>query len=140
LLFAAVVGVTFWLAARAPGGLGQERRRLLPGQFAHSLIPIVLGYVLAHYLTYLVEKGQQTVFLLVGADGAQVSYFLSENPALVSTSKVVFVVAGHILGVLAAHDVALRVLPRRHRLTGQLAMLLVMVFYTFGGLYLLFGG
>ena len=27
---------------------------------AHSLIPIVLGYVFAHYLSYLVERGQQT--------------------------------------------------------------------------------
>lgn len=140
LVFIAIVAGTFWVAARAAGGLDATRRRRLPGQFAHSLIPIVLGYVLAHYLTYLVEKGQQTVFLLVNADGAQVSYFLSENPALVSTSKVLFVVVGHILGVLAAHDTALRVLPARHRLTGQLAMLLVMVLYTFGGLYLLFGG
>jgi hypothetical protein len=29
---------------------------------------------------------------------------------------------------------------RRHQLTGQLAMMLVMVGYTFTGLYLLFGG
>ena len=28
---------------------------------AHSLIPIVIGDVFAHYLTYLVERGQQTV-------------------------------------------------------------------------------
>ena len=31
---------------------------------AHSLIPIVIGYVFAHYLTYLVERGQQTVLRL----------------------------------------------------------------------------
>ncbi len=35
---------------------------------------------------------------------------------------------------------ALALLPERHRLTGQLAMMLVMVGYTFTGLYLLFGG
>ena len=40
----------------------------------------------------------------------------------------------------AAHDGALRLLPAGHRLTGQLAMMLVMVGYTFTGLYLLFGG
>ncbi len=28
---------------------------------AHSLIPIVVGYMFAHYLTYLVERGQQAV-------------------------------------------------------------------------------
>ena len=31
-------------------------------------------------------------------------------------------------------------LPKRHQVTGQLAMMLVMVGYTFTGLYLLFGG
>ena len=51
-----------------------------------------------------------------------------------------FVLAGHVAGVIAAHDRALKVLPERHALTGQLAMMLVMVGYTFTGLYLLFGG
>lgn len=48
-------------------------------------------------------------------------------------------VAGHVVGVVTAHDRALRVLPTRHRVTGQAALLLVMVCYTAGGLYLLFG-
>jgi hypothetical protein len=34
----------------------------------------------------------------------------------------------------------LRVIPVGHQLTGQLAMMLVMVAYTLTGLYLLFGG
>ncbi len=42
----------------------RQRRRELPGLMAHSLIPIVIGYVFAHYLTYLVERGQQTVLRL----------------------------------------------------------------------------
>jgi hypothetical protein len=42
-------------------------------------------------------------------------------------------------GVIAAYDRALRLLPAGHQLTGQLAMM-VMVGYTFTGLYLLFGG
>ena len=37
------------------------RRRDLPDQFAHSIVPIVVGYIFAHYLTYLVEFGQQTL-------------------------------------------------------------------------------
>ena len=35
---------------------------------------------------------------------------------------------------------ALHLLPKRHQVTGQLAMMLLMVGYTFTGLYLLFGG
>lgn len=106
---------------------------------AHSLIPIVVGYVFAHYLTYLVERGQQTVYLLLGMD-ADVNYILSLHPSLLATLKVGFVVAGHVAGVVAAHDRALHLLPKTHQLTGQLAMMLVMVGYTFTGLYLLFGG
>ncbi len=49
-------------------------------------------------------------------------------------------VTGHIAAVIAAHDRALRLLPAGHQLTGQLAMMLVMVGHTFTGLYLLFGG
>ncbi len=61
LVFALAVADTFWLAARATGGVDARARRELPGLMAHSLIPIVIGYVFAHYLTYLVERGQQTV-------------------------------------------------------------------------------
>jgi hypothetical protein len=40
--------------------------------------------------------------------------------------------------VVAAHDRAIKLLPRRHQLTGQLPLLVAMVFFTVGGLYLLF--
>ena len=43
------------------GGVDRRLRRELPGLMAHSLIPIVIGYVFAHYLSYLVESGQQTL-------------------------------------------------------------------------------
>ena len=140
LVFAGVVAATFWLAARATGGVDAQRRRELPGLMAHSLIPIVIGYVFAHYLTYLVERGQQTVILLLGLHDVQVHYVLSMHPSVLATVKVSCVVAGHIAAVIAAHDRALRLLPAGHQLTGQLAMMLVMVGYTFTGLYLLFGG
>jgi hypothetical protein len=140
LLFIAVVGVTFWAAAQATGGVDRERRRALPGLMAHSLIPIVIGYVFAHYLTYLVERGQQAVFRLFFVTDVDVNYVLSLHPSVLATIKVCCVVGGHIAGVVAAHDRALRLLPAGHQLTGQLAMMLTMVAYTFTGLYLLFGG
>jgi len=62
------------------------------------------------------------------------------NPAVLWTIKVACVVVGHVVAVIAAHDQALRVIPVGHQLTGQLAMMLVMVAYTLTGLYLLFGG
>lgn len=140
LVFVLVVAATFWGAARATGGIDRARRRELPGLMAHSLIPIVVGYVFAHYLSYLVEKGQQTVIALFGLHDIEVAYVLSSHPGVLATLKVCFVVAGHIAGVIAAHDAAIRLLPRGHQITGQLSMMLVMVAYTFTGLYLLFGG
>ena len=48
-------------------------------------------------------------------------------------------IVGHVLAVIAAHDRAVKLLPKRHQLTGQLPLLVVMVGFTIGGLYLLFG-
>lgn len=150
IVFISVVAVTFSLAARATGGVDRERRRALPGQMAHSLIPIVVGYIFAHYLSYLVERGQQAVFALADPFGRgwnlfglahlHVAYVLSMHPPVLAAIKVICVVTGHIVAVIAAHDKALRLLPAGHQLTGQLTMMLVMVGYTFTGLYLLFGG
>ena len=58
---------------------------------------------------------------------------LSMHTSVLATLKVGCVVAGHVAGVIAAHDRALRLLPAGHQLTGQLAMMLVMVGYTFTG-------
>ncbi len=146
LTFCVVVGVLFVAAATATGGVTREQRRELPGLLAHSLVPIVVGYVFAHYLTYFVEKGQGAVYALLDPLGRgwtplgdpSISYFLSEHTSLLATLKVGFVVAGHVVAVIAAHDKAIAVLPRAHRLSGQLAMLVLMVVYTFSGLYLLF--
>jgi hypothetical protein len=150
LVFISVVALTFSLAARATGGVDREQRRALPGQMAHSLIPIVVGYIFAHYLSYLVERGQQAVISLadplgrgwnlLGLAHQQVAYVLSMHPPALAGIKVASVVTGHIVAVIAAHDRALRLLPAGHQLTGQLTMMLVMVGYTFTGLYLLFGG
>ena len=150
IVFISVVAVSFSLAARATGGVDRDQRRTLPGQMAHSLIPIVVGYIFAHYLSYLVERGQQAVIALADPFGRgwnlfglahlHVAYVLSAHPPVLAAIKVACVVTGHIMAVIAAHDRALRLLPAGHQLTGQLTMMLVMVGYTFTGLYLLFGG
>ena len=55
-----------------------------------------------------------------------------------AVTKVLAVALGHVVGVVAAHDRAIKLLPRRHQLTGQLPLLVAMVGFTVGGLYLLF--
>jgi len=145
--FCLAVAATFsaaTLGAKPSWGLA---RRELPMYFAHSLVPIVAGYVLAHYLSYLVEVGQQTLIRLsdpmvngsnsLGTADRSVSYWLSNHPTLLACLKVGLIIGVHVLGVIAAHDRALRLLPRGNQLTGQLPLLAVMVTYTLGGLYLL---
>jgi hypothetical protein len=49
----------------------------------------------------------------------------------------VAVVTGHVLGIVSAHDRAVRLLPASAALRGQLPLLIVMILYTVAGLLLL---
>ncbi|SKF75261.1 Uncharacterised protein [Mycobacteroides abscessus subsp. abscessus] len=69
----------------------------------------------------------------LGVNGAIYDY-----ASLVAWAQVLLIVGGHVLGVAAAHDIALRTLPAARRTTAQVPLLLVMVFYTCAGLLLLF--
>ncbi len=149
LVFCGVVAASFAVATMATGVREDVDRAAMPALFAHSVVPIIVGYMVAHYLTYLVESGQQTLIQLsdpmatganlLGTADWQVNYWVSQHPTFLAVTKVLAVVAGHVLGVVAAHDRAMKLLPQRHQLTGQLPLLLVMVLYTVTGLYLLFG-
>ena len=148
LTFCVGVGLVFAGGCVLTGVVDDIRHSDLPNQFAHSVVPIVVGYVVAHYLTYLVEIGQQTLIQasdplgngsnLLGTGDWSVNYWLSYHPTLLATTKVLAVVLGHVVGVIAAHDRAMKILPPRHQLTGQLPLLFAMVAFTVGGLYLLF--
>ena len=150
LAFCAFVAVSFGVATMATGIDRQMARAALPGLFAHSIVPIIVGYMVAHYGSLLLETGQQTLVQLsdpmgtganlLGTANWQVQYVVSTHPTILAVVKVLAVVTGHILGVIAAHDRAIKILPPRHQLTGQLPLLFVMVIYTVGGLYLLFNG
>ncbi len=154
LTFCLVVGVSFTLAAMSTGvettGPRAVRRTALPSLLAHSVVPIVVGYMTAHYLSYFVEQGQSTLIQLsdpmvrgdnlLGTANWSVDYWLSFHPGLLATVKVLAVITGHVVGVVAAHDRAIALLPPRHHVLGQLGMLVIMVAYTATGLYLLMGG
>ncbi|GAA1446312.1 hypothetical protein GCM10009641_69600 [Mycobacterium cookii] len=146
--FSAGVALVLTLATMATGVTSETPRRALPDLFAHSVVPIIVGYIVAHYLTYFFEYGQQTLIQLsdpfsrgddyLGTADLQINYWLSMHPTFLAVTKVVAVALGHVVGVVAAHDRAIKLLPRRHQLTGQLPLLVAMVGFTVGGLYLLF--
>ncbi len=154
LVFCAVVGGSFTIAAMSTGvdttGPDAVRRRELPALLAHSVIPIIVGYMTAHYLSYLVEAGQRTIIQLsdplvrgdnlLGTGNWEIDYWLSFHPSFLAVLKVLAVITGHVVGVIAAHDRAIALLPQRHQISGQIGMLLIMIAYTATGLYLLMGG
>lgn len=134
--------------ASALAGRGTGLRPVDVGQeFAHSIVPIVMGYVVAHYWSLLVLIGQQTVIQLSDPLGTGANWLGTgdrgidatlADPTLTAVVQVTAVVTGHVLGVVLAHDRAVRLLPRRRAVVGQIPLLMLMVAYTVGGLTLLF--
>lgn len=128
-------------AGRSPGDGAVERA------FVLSLVPIAIGYHLAHYLTYLLIQGQFIVPLAsdplgygwnlfgtagyrpdIGIVGARFAWY----------TAVTAIVLGHIFAVFVAHLIALREFPdRRLALRSQFPMLGLMVGYTMVSLWII---
>lgn len=148
LAFCVAAGVVFSLGAMATGVAAGTRRTELPRQLAHSLVPIIAAYLVAHYLTLFLDGGWQTLarasdpfgqgWNLFGTAGLTPAFWFSYHPTLLASIKVIAVVVGHVTAAVAAHDRSLTVLPPKHQVLGQLPLLVTMVGFTAGGLYLLF--
>nr|WSW70109.1 hypothetical protein OG461_30125 [Streptomyces sp. NBC_00995] len=126
-LYALCAGATRLVSGRLPHPLTA---------FAHSLVPIALGYLVAHYFTLFVTEGPRTVMMAFGADDPSPPEPLL-GPGGVATLQVLAIVLGHVLGVVAAHDRSVRLFPPGRAVAGQLPLLALMVAYTIGGLALL---
>ncbi|WP_435866529.1 hypothetical protein [Streptomyces yangpuensis] len=104
--------------------------------FAHSLVPIALGYLIAHYFSLLVVEGPRTVSMALGTDNAP-EPAPPLGPGGLAALQVIAVVTGHVLGVVAAHDRSVRLFPPTKAVAGQLPLLTLMIIYAIGGLSLL---
>lgn len=148
LVCVGVIAGLFLLAMRLSGRAADVGRDRLPGAYAHSLVPIAVGYLVAHYFSLFVLEGQRTIVYLSDPFSSGANWFgtaersvdttIAEFPAVISTIQVLAIIVGHVLGVIAAHDRAVRLLPQRAAVAGQLPLLVLMVGYTIGGLLLLF--
>jgi hypothetical protein len=150
LLTFAGIGLVYLLGVRGmrtvPGAPPFEKLRT---GFAHTLIPIALAYLVAHYfsLFFFQEQAQFTYILsdplgtghtdLFGTVNGTVDYkALSANA--IWYVQVAALVIGHVIGLMLAHDRALVYWPDYRRATAsQYWMLAVMVAFTCFGLYLL---
>ena len=143
LLLAALYLACTAAAGRLAGVTRGEHGESMPAAFAHSVIPVALGYVVAHYYTLLALEGQRGLAHLADPRGSGRLLAVSVHPGpvdpnLVATVQVLAVVTGHVLGVVLAHDRAVRLFPRRVAVLGQVPLLVLMVGLTCTGLILLF--
>jgi hypothetical protein len=133
------------LGARSVGG-GFTAEQLARA-FVHTLVPIALAYVAAHYFTLLLFQGQAVSFLasdplgdgsnLFGTADSQIDYTLIGANATWYW-QVGFVVAGHVAALTLAHDRALALYDdARLAVRSQYWMLAVMVGFTSLALWLL---
>jgi len=119
-----------------------------PGRaFVHTLVPILAAYVVAHYFSLLAYNGQDLARLasdplgdgsdLFGTAGSTIDYGVVSATAIWYV-QVGALIAGHVSGLVLAHDRALSVYGgHREASRSQVVMLVVMVVFTVLGLWLL---
>jgi hypothetical protein len=146
----AAVGLVYMLGVRGMRTVhGAPSLAKLRVGFAHTLIPIALAYLVAHYFSLFVfqEQAQFSYLLsdplgtgstdLFGTASSGVDYSILSANAIWYV-QVGALVVGHVVGLTLAHDRALAYWPDyRDASRSQYWMLAVMVTFTCLGLYLL---
>lgn len=143
-----LVGLFYHLGVRGMTRVGTGHTTgELSRRFAHTLIPIALAYMLAHYFSLLVYQGQALGYLvsdplgngsdIFGTADAGIDYNLIGATAIWYV-QVGALVAGHVAGLMLAHDRALVLYEKaREAVRSQYWMLIVMIGFTSLGLWLL---
>ncbi len=129
---------------RLPEGMD---RKTLARAFAHTLIPIAAGYLVAHYFSLLAYNGQDLWRLASDPLGKGSDFFGSAGNRIdygvISATGIWYVqvfalVVGHVAALVLAHDRALELYGSARAATrSQVVMLILMVAFTCLGLWLL---
>ncbi len=137
----AIVAIIWTLGMLGTGSLANGRR------FAHTLIPIAAGYLVAHYFSLLAYNGQDLWRLINDPLGKGSDLFgggdSGINYGVISATGIWYVqvgalVLGHVWALVLAHDRALELYRDPRAATrSQVAMLILMVAFTCLGLWLL---
>jgi len=145
----AFVAALYWLGTEGMRSTIGGDRRELAASFAHSLIPIALAYVIAHYFGLLSYQGQAVAALasdpldrgwnLFGTAGDTIDYTWI-SATTIWYIQIAALVTGHVSGLILAHDRAVaRWSDPQLALRSQYWMLAVMVGFTCLALWLLSG-
>jgi hypothetical protein len=149
LIVFAGISALYWLGVQGMHTVrGSPPVKELGRSFGHTLIPIALAYLVAHYFSAFLyqEQAQFTYILsdplghgsdLFGTAGGGINYGIVGSNT-VWYVQVAALVVGHVLALTLAHDRALYVYDNvRHASRSQYFMLAVMVCFTCFGLFLL---
>jgi hypothetical protein len=130
--FLTIAAVTHALSdGRTRGSLGAQA-----GRYAATLLPIAGGYLIAHYLT-LVLQGIVWLPSLIGDPLMSLAPQLDAIPVVaIWYLSVAAIVGGHIAGIVIAHRLALRDAPGRATVAGM-PMVALMVGYTVLSLWII---
>ena len=144
-----LVASAYVVAVAAARAVGQTQRPLVDA-FLASLVPIALVYAVAHYFSLFVYQGQFAIPLASDPFGWGWDLLgtrdFTPNLTLLSADLIWYVqvgalVTGHVIGLTLAHDRALALFrSAKVALRTQYAMLVLMVLYTVGGLWILSQG
>ena len=145
LLFLGAYTLIAAMMSAAAGGSRSPRE--IAQRFAFTLIPIAIGYHLAHYLVFLLVQGQYIIPLisdpfgwgwnLFGTAGYRVDIAVI-GARFAWYTAVAAVLVGHMISVYLAHMVAMREFePRRATLRSQVPLTALMVIFTFISLSIL---
>jgi len=144
-----IIALAYYGAASAAASFSDGRwsARQVARRFAHTLVPIALAYAIAHYFTLILFEGQQLIAAvsdpfgvgwdLFGTADYRVEFFVRSSTPI-WLAQVAFIVGGHLVGVVLAHDRSLRDFGR-DAARSQYAMLVLMIALTSLGLLILSG-
>ena len=136
--FMAAFAAAVWLTRRiSVGRLGGARPTLgrLAGTYGPTLLPIAAGYLVAHYLTFVIEGIVWLPMLIV--DPNALAPVIDWIPtAFIWYLSVAAIVGGHIAAVVLAHRVGLRDQASRPILAG-LPLVALMIGYTILSLWII---
>ncbi len=129
-----------------PSGKSQISLQTVLEHFVITLLPIAIGYHVAHYLSYLLIAGQLAIPLLSDPYGLGWN-FLGTNSYQIHIGIInartawhvtlASIILGHVLSIFLSHVRSLELAPRKNQSMIELPMVTLMVFYTGISLWIL---
>lgn len=142
--FGGIYAATIWLTRRISKASSSRDLALI---YTKTLIPVLLGYNIAHYFPLILTQGQAIISLISDPFGFGWNIFgtvdVKPNISLLSLHtiwhiQVAAIILGHVLAIILSHIIGQNLKRSQKSFSlSQIPLLILMIFYTMGGLWLL---